>query len=44
MTAISKQRIYRLSGNATVAITAVLFASPFILAALYLVELAARLG
>jgi hypothetical protein len=44
MTAISKQRLYRLGGGATVAISTALFASPFVLVAVFLIELAAGQG
>ena len=44
MTAISKLRLYKWGGGATVAISTALFASPFILVALYLIERAANQG
>jgi len=44
MTAISKQRLYRLGGGATVAISTALFGSPFVLVAVFLIELAAGQG
>jgi hypothetical protein len=44
MTAISKQRLYKAGGNATVAVTTALFASPFILVALFLIERATGQG
>ncbi len=44
MTAISKQRLYKLGGGATVAISTALFASPFILVAMFLIERATSLS
>lgn len=44
MTATSRQRLYRVGGGATVAVSAALFASPFILAVLFLIERASGNG
>ncbi len=44
MTEISKQRLYNAGGRATVAVTTALFASPFILVALFLIERASGQG
>ena len=44
MNAISRQRLYKVGGGATVAISTALFASPFILVALFLIERAAGQG
>ncbi len=38
MTVASRQRLYRVGGGATVAVSTALFASPFILVALFLIE------
>ena len=44
MTEISKQRLYKVGGSATVAMSTALFASPFILVALFLIERASGQG
>jgi hypothetical protein len=44
MTAVTKGRLYRVGGNATVAVTTALFASPFVLVALFLIERATGQG
>ena len=38
MTEIRRQRLYKVGGGATVAVSSALFASPFILVALFLIE------
>lgn len=42
MTEVSRQRLYKFGGGASIAISAALFASPFILVALYLIDRAIR--
>jgi hypothetical protein len=42
MTAVSKQRLYRVGGGATVALSTALFASPFIVFVLFLIDQAIR--
>ena len=38
MTTNIRQRLYRLGGGATIAVSTALFASPFVLVALFLIE------
>ncbi len=44
MTAATKQRMYKVTGGATVAVSAALFASPFVLFAAYLIARAYDIG